>query len=109
VLAVVAPVALSCHAFLACALFRCSRESRVTTRRPAQVHAGAAWANAPGAPAGGRVAPTLEPLALRAGAVPSAVLAGGAHGAAVLSEHGRRLEALEYPVRRVGIFTRALP
>jgi len=41
--------------------------------------------------------------------VPSAVLAGGAHGAAVLSEHGRRLEALEYPVRRVGIFTRALP
>jgi hypothetical protein len=74
------------------------------------VHAGAAWANAPGAPAGGRVAPTLEPLALRAGAVPSAVLAGGAHGAAVLSEHGRRLEALEYPVRaRVGLLTGAPP
>ena len=63
------------------------------------MHASAAWANAPGTPAGARVAPTLEPLALRAGGAPVAVLAGGAHAAAVLSEHGHRLDLLEFPVR----------
>lgn len=63
-----------------------------------QVHASAAWANAPGTPAGARVAPTLEPLALRAGGAPLVVLAGGAHAATVLSEHGHRLDMLDFPV-----------
>lgn len=67
------------------------------------MHASAAWGNAPGTSAGARVAPTLEPLALRAGAVPVAVLAGGAHAATVLSEHGHRLGMLEYPVRLAGL------
>ena len=63
------------------------------------MHASAAWANAPGTPVGARVAPTLEPLALRAGGAPVVVLAGGAHAATVLSEHGHRLDMLEFPVR----------
>ena len=47
------------------------------------------------------MAPTLTALPLRVGGLPSALLAGGAHSAAVLSEHGRILHALELPVRFV--------
>ena len=48
---------------------------------------------------GHAVAPTLTALPLRVGGLPSALLAAGAHSAAVLSEHGRVLDELELPVR----------
>ena len=45
------------------------------------------------------MAPTLAALPLRVGGLPSALVAAGAHSAAVLSEHGRILDELELPVR----------
>ena len=45
------------------------------------------------------MAPTLTAMPLRVGGLPSALLAGGAHSAAVLSERGRVLDELELPVR----------
>lgn len=62
---------------------------------------GLAWSNQRhgGGNAARRVAPTLEALPLRAGEVPAALLASGAWSAAVLSEHGSRLETLQLPVR----------
>lgn len=47
---------------------------------------------------GHSVAPTLEAVALRAGGASVAVLAAGAHTAALISEHGRLLDSLELPV-----------
>lgn len=44
------------------------------------------------------VAPTLEAIPLRPGGAAVAVLAAGAHTAAVISEHGRLLDSLELPV-----------
>ncbi|EIE27009.1 hypothetical protein COCSUDRAFT_83568 [Coccomyxa subellipsoidea C-169] len=63
---------------------------------------GLAWSNRrPGGLGGGnaarRVAPTLEALPLRAGAIPAAILASGSWSAVVLSEHGNRLETLQFP------------
>lgn len=70
----------------------------------AQHAMGLAWSNRrPGGLGGGnaarRVAPTLEALPLRAGAIPAAILASGSWSAVVLSEHGNRLETLQFPVR----------
>ena len=49
------------------------------------------------------MAPTLDAVSLRAGGAAMAVLAAGAHTAALISEHGRVLDSLELPVcgRRV--------
>ncbi|KAK9916603.1 hypothetical protein WJX75_004756 [Coccomyxa subellipsoidea] len=63
---------------------------------------GLAWSNRrPGGLTGGnaarRVTPTLEALPLRTGAVPAALLASGSWSAVVLSEHGNRLETLQFP------------
>ena len=44
------------------------------------------------------MAPTLEAIPLRPGGAAVAVLAAGAHTAAVISEHGRLLDSLELPV-----------
>ncbi len=78
----------------------------------AQHAMGLAWSNRrPGGLGGGnaarRVAPTLEALPLRAGAIPAAILASGSWSAVVLSEHGNRLETLQFPVRS-SCFTRVL-
>lgn len=69
----------------------------------AQHAMGLAWSNRrPGGLTGGnaarRVTPTLEALPLRTGAVPAALLASGSWSAVVLSEHGNRLETLQFPV-----------
>ena len=45
------------------------------------------------------MAPTLEALPLRAGGLPTVLLAAGAHTAVFLSEHGDTLDSLELPVR----------
>ena len=64
-----------------------------------QVSTATAWTNHVGNEEGHAVAPTLTALPLRVGGLPSALLAAGAHSAAVLSEHGRILDELELPVR----------
>ena len=46
-----------------------------------------------------QTAPTLEPMALRRGSIPNVLLAAGASSAAILSEHGRELDAISFPVR----------
>ena len=46
-----------------------------------------------------QAAPTLEAVALRRGAIPNVLLAAGASSAAILSEHGRELDAISFPVR----------
>lgn len=44
------------------------------------------------------MAPTLEALPLRAGGMPTVLLAAGANTALFLSEHGETLDSLELPV-----------
>ena len=46
-----------------------------------------------------QTAPTLEGMALRRGSIPNVLLAAGASSAAILSEHGRELDAISFPVR----------
>lgn len=64
-----------------------------------QISVGTSWTNAVGNGEGHSVAPTLEAIPLRSGGAAVAVLAGGAHTAAVISEHGRLLDSLELPVK----------
>lgn len=65
----------------------------------AQVSAGTSWSNSVGADDEGHaVAPTLDAIPLRTGGVAVAVLAAGAHTAALLSEHGHILDLLDLPV-----------
>lgn len=59
---------------------------------------GLAWSNAGVMEEHARLAPTLEALPLRIGRFPSAVLAAGAGGGAIVSEHGNILERLVFPV-----------
>ena len=63
-----------------------------------QLTAGTSWTNAVGDAEAHAVAPTLEAIPLRPGGAAVAVLAAGAHTAAVVSEHGRLLDSLELPV-----------
>lgn len=64
-----------------------------------QVTAGTSWTNSVGQDGEGHsVAPTLEAIPLRTGGAAVAVLAAGAHTAALLSEHGHILDHLELPV-----------
>ncbi|BDA41145.1 hypothetical protein COCOBI_01-8000 [Coccomyxa sp. Obi] len=63
---------------------------------------GLSWANHKTGGLGGghaarQVAPTLDALPLRAGAIPAALLASGSWSAVILSEHGNRLETLVFP------------
>ena len=46
-----------------------------------------------------QTAPTLEAMALRRGSIPNVLVAAGASSAAILSEHGRELDAISFPVR----------
>ena len=46
-----------------------------------------------------QTAPTLEAVALRRGSIPNVLVAAGASSAAILSEHGRELDAISFPVR----------
>ena len=46
-----------------------------------------------------QAAPTLEAMALRRGSIPNVLLAAGASSATILSEHGRELDAISFPVR----------
>ena len=64
-----------------------------------QVNAGTSWTNHIGNEEGHSVAPTLEALPLRAGGLPTVLLAAGAHTAVFLSEHGDIMDSLELPVR----------
>lgn len=64
---------------------------------------GLSWANHKTGGLGGghaarQVAPTLDAIPLRHGAIPAALLASGSFSAAILSEHGNRLETLVFPV-----------
>jgi len=59
---------------------------------------GTSWTNAIGNEEGHSVVPTLEAVPLRTGAAPVAILAAGAHTAALISEHGHVLAHLELPV-----------
>lgn len=59
---------------------------------------GLAWSNSGSLGGHKRIWPTLEPLSLRSGGVPAAVLAAGASQAVILTEHAHRLEHLFFPV-----------
>ncbi|KAK9806239.1 hypothetical protein WJX72_006852 [[Myrmecia] bisecta] len=62
-----------------------------------QVQMGVSWTTHASSFGGRSVAPILRALPLRTGAIPSVLLAGGAHAAVVLSEHGHKLDSIEYP------------
>ena len=47
--------------------------------------------------------PSLVPVALRVGQVPSAILACGTYSAALVSEHGHLLDKLTLPVRYLSV------